>query len=114
MSKLFYDHLVILDELFVDIELLDVTAQEKKQMKTMIEEIVHHEILTHILDLLPKEHHEPFLQQFHTAPYDRAHLKFIEDKIDRNISAEIVIVAQKVKSNIRHEIKKHKKKSKKQ
>lgn len=112
MTKLFYDHLVIIEDLFIEVEELEVTHEEKLAMKKMIDEIIQHQLLTHILDLLPKEDHEVFLERFHHAPYDTKHLQFLEEKIDRDMHAEIIIIAQKAKDEIRKEIKKHKKKKK--
>ncbi len=109
MSKLFYDHLILLDDVFTEIEILEVESEDKIQMKKIVDEILHHRVLTRILDLLPKVHHEEFLDRFYKAPSDVRHLKFLQEKIDRDIHHELAKLSKELKSEIRQEIKKHKK-----
>lgn len=109
MAKIFYDHLVLIEDLFVEIDLLDLTAEEKKAAKKMADEIMHHRVFTRLLDLLPKEHHQEFLKRFHKAPHEARHLHFLAEKTQIDMHAEIVLTAEKVKRELSREIKKHKK-----
>lgn len=109
MSKIFYDHLVMLDDIFLEIDFLELSNREKKLLKKTIDDLFHHRLFTKILDLLPKEHHEKFLVRFHSAPHNIEHLKFLEENSQVNITSEIVILSQKIKKEVKAEIKKHKK-----
>lgn len=108
MSKVFYDHLVLIEEIWILIEALPISSYEKQKAKQMTEETMHYKILTVILDHLPKKHHEEFLLRFHSAPHDGAHLKFLQEKVDVVIHHEIAHAAEKLKVEVIKELKKHK------
>ncbi len=108
--KLFYDHLVMIDEVFAEIDLLEISNDEKKEMRQLIDEMAHHAVLTHVLDILPRDHHEDFLTRFHAAPHDLSIIKYLEKKIEKDIHAEIATVGNRLKKEIRKEFKKHTKK----
>lgn len=110
MSKIFYDHLVLIDDVLVEIESLVVETDEKNELKKLADSTIHHGIVTHILDLLPNVHHEEFLEGFHSAPHDLRHLSYLDKKIKTDIQAEIVMVGKKIKKELLAEIKKHKSK----
>lgn len=110
MSKIFYDHLVLIDDVFLEIEVLEIDADSKKEMRKLIDDIVHHRVLTRILDLLPKVHHEEFLASFYESPAHVGHLKYLQERIDRDIHHELAHLSEELKRELRQEIKKHKKK----
>ena len=107
MSKLFYDHLIVFEEIIYEIEGSNLHPEDKKQAKKLADEIIHHKVLIFILDHLPKAHHEEFLTRFYKAPYDLGHFKFLEEKIKHDIKSELIILGEKVKKEIFAEIKKH-------
>lgn len=108
--KVFYDHLILIDELFSEIEMLEMSQEEQESAKKLVDDIFHHEILSHILQLLPKSHHETFLIKFYDAPFDTSHIHFLSETIQIDIVGEIVKKGEKVKKNLKKELKKHKKK----
>ncbi len=110
MSKLFYDHLILLDELFVEIDTLDLTLQEKQQAKKAVDDLVQHRVITFILDMLPHQHHEEFLTQFHAFPHHIKNLTYLEERTRLDICNEITLLGKHIKSEVRQDIKKHKKK----
>lgn len=110
MSKVFYDHLVMVEELFMEIEVLEIDPVSKKEMKKMIDDIVHHKVLTRILDLLPKIYHKEFLERFYNSPGDLKHFKFLQETIDLDIHHELAKLSAQLKTEIRQEINKHRKK----
>lgn len=110
--KLFYDHLIMIDEVFVEIEELDISLDEKKEMRAMIDELSHARVLTKILDLLPSEHHDLFLERFHAAPYDVSHLQFLEKVGTGRVTAELITLGKDLKHEVRKTIHAHKKKKK--
>ena len=107
MSKIFYDHLIIIEEIWEEVEKLPLQKHEKQHAKKLADEYVHHRVLTLILDLLPRDHHEVFLNKFHVAPHDVSHLKYLEEKIGKQIHQEISTLGKQLKQELKKELKKH-------
>jgi len=91
MSKIFYDHLILIEELFEEIDQVEGTEMDKAELKKILDDIVHHRILSKILELLPEVHHVDFLERFHAAPFALDHLEYLEEKTDRDITSELVL-----------------------
>lgn len=109
MSKLFYDHLIIIEELegiLRDVE----EPEEKEELHRLVDEIVHHRVLGCILDYLPRVHHEEFLDRFHKAPYDESLINYLQEKTAKEIDIEEKIKEEvgKLKKELLAEIKKRK------
>ena len=85
MSKIFYDHLVVLENVEREIKVLTNSPEERDELWQIVDELVHGRALGLILDKLPRQHHEEFLEKFQKAPYDEGLLKYLEQKIDKNI-----------------------------
>ncbi len=105
VSKLFYDHLILLDDIYTEIEVLAIETGHKKKLKKTIDDLVNHRVLTRILDLLPDKHHEEFLELFHATPYDTKHLHYLQNKTEKDIIQELVKLGKEIKEEIRKEIK---------
>lgn len=82
MSKVFYDQLVILSDLEIKIGSLGLEPEEKEALGQLVEETVHFRVLTIILDSLPQESHEEFLDSFHQAPHEENLLEYLKEKIE--------------------------------
>lgn len=80
MSKLFYDHILELDELESSMRDIVKTQEERHELWNIIDEIIHHEVLDCIFDHLPYDHHEEFLTKFHEAPYDEGLIVYVNEK----------------------------------
>ena len=98
MSKIFYDHLIILEEVETEIKNISETSEEKEELWRLVDEIIHHRVIISILDRLPLEHHHEFLSKFHEAPHHEGHLQFLnqlalfkeeEENIEQVIKTEI-------------------------
>lgn len=76
MSKLFYDHLLVIDEILVELDGID--PKDRREFLTVIDETLHNHVLDVILTHLPREHHESFLDRFHKAPHDPELLSYIQ------------------------------------
>lgn len=85
MSKLFFDHLLSLEEVEKEIKRVSSTKEEEEELWGIVDEIVHHKILGCILERLPEENHTEFLERFHKAPYDMGIMEFLVAKIGENI-----------------------------
>lgn len=85
MSKIFYDHLIILDEIDVAIKKTSKTPEEREELWNLIDQIIHHRVLSCLLDALPSNYHEEFLTKFHQSPHDESHLVYLNEKIEGNV-----------------------------
>jgi len=86
MSKLFFDHLVVLDEVEVEIKKSAKTKEEQEEMWGLVDEIITHKALDVILGRLHRDHHEEFLGIFHKCPYDETLiLGYLKGKVGENI-----------------------------
>ncbi len=109
MSKVFYDHLIKIEEVIAELDNQEIEVEEKEELVGLIDQTLHHHTLQVILDHLPKEHHETFLSRFHQAPHDPGLLVFIKEKVTVNIEEVICTEACCAKKEILAEIKKSKK-----
>lgn len=106
MTKIFYDDLIKIEEIFFEFEDCDFTSEEKEEFISLIDETFHHHMLDLILDNLPEEYHEFFLSQFYQTPCNKGLMKFLKEKIDDDIDRKIEKRAQEIKKEILAEIKK--------
>jgi hypothetical protein len=104
MSKIFYDHLIVLEKVEIEIKNTTDFPDEKEELWKLVDEIVHHRILGSILDYLPYEHHEEFLTKFHQAPHDEGHIAYLNEKIENNIEEVIAEEIKKLEKEILQEI----------
>ncbi|MHA2055752.1 MAG: hypothetical protein ACW99F_19455 [Candidatus Hodarchaeales archaeon] len=92
MSKVFYDHLLSLDGLKKEIDLVSESLEEKEELWQLVDEIIHYRILHIILDNLDDKHHPEFVEFYHKCPHDETILVFIKekmgDKYERIVKAE--------------------------
>ncbi len=107
MSKLFYDHLIVIEEVVAVLDEHNVTPKEKEKILRLVDEMLEHEILDAIFTYLPREKHEAFLKKFHAAPYDTALLTYLKDNAAVNIELAILDRANKTKRKFLAEVKKH-------
>ena len=90
MSKIFYDPLTdALEEVEREIEKVTGIKEEKEELWKIIDEIVHHRVLGCILEKLPHEHHQDFLEKFHKAPHDENLFLYLKEKINDDVEAVI-------------------------
>ncbi len=86
MSKLFFDHLLALEEIDKEIKKVAKSQEEREELWALVDEIVHHKALGCILDKLPRDSHEEFLDMFHKAPHDEdLLLGYLKEKIGENV-----------------------------
>ena len=85
MSKLFFDHLIVFEELEGKIDSVAKNQEERDELWAIVDELVHHKALGLVLDKLPAKFHKEFLEKFHQAPYDEGLLDYLKEKIGENI-----------------------------
>lgn len=106
MSKLFFDHLIELDEIDKQIKKLAKSQDEREELWGLIDEMVHHKVMGCILDKLPRDNHEEFLDLFHKSPHDEKLLfdylkKMIGDNIESLIKEEIGVLSADILKDIK-------------
>lgn len=110
MAKLFYDHLIVLEEVENALKSEKLDSEEREELHQLIDEIIHHRVLGCILDHLPREHHEEFLDRLHQAPYDESLIGYLQEKTPSEVDMEEEIKEEvgKLKEELLVEIKKKK------
>lgn len=107
--KLFYDHLLIeLNDVYAEIERLEIEPEERVRLARVVDETAHHTVVGVILKHLPTKHHETFLEKLHAAPHDRKHLEFLKQEID-DIEGKITASLKELKKAISQELRTAKK-----
>lgn len=104
MIKVFYNHLVVIEDIEVEISHHQLEATARAEIMAIVDETLHHHILTVILDHLPREHHQYFLSRFAKAPHDVTLLSFLKEHTVADIEKLIRDCARKVKCGILQEI----------
>lgn len=79
MSKIFYDHLLVINEITAEFDRQGLDPKDRQEFLTVIDETLHNHVLDVILTHLPREHHESFLDRFHKAPHDPELLSYIQE-----------------------------------
>jgi hypothetical protein len=85
MSKVFYDHLIVLEEIEDEIKSSAETGEEREELYEIVDEIIHHRVLGVILDHLPKKYHATFLEKFHETPHDTGLMEYLNAKVEENM-----------------------------
>lgn len=89
MSKLFFDHLIELNQVNIFIKETAQTSEEREELWGLVDEIIHHKVFDVILGKLPRRHHEEFLEKFHKSPHDEGLVDYLKEKIGENIEGLI-------------------------
>lgn len=105
MSKIFYDHLIVIEDVDERIDKLGLSPEHRQEIYQLIDEMIHHRILGCVLDRLPRQHHQKFLERFHTAPHDESHLGWLEERIEDDVKMLIKKEIKKLKKEILEDIK---------
>lgn len=104
MSKIFYDHLIIMRDLEIVLSEYNLEPQEKIEIHQLIEESVQHRIVSRILDHLPRKEHKKFLSHFYKRPYDENILDFLKEKIfniENLIRNEVSLLEKEILASIK-------------
>lgn len=88
MSKIFYDHLIIFVDLHSKVKEIAEIEEERHELYKIIDEIIHHRVLGRILDALPKDHHEDFIDRFHREPHSEELIVYLNEKTPEEIDIE--------------------------
>ena len=110
MAKIFYDHLVMREEIVKELDRYEIAVEERDELVQLVDETLHHHVLDVILTHLPKEKHQEFLTKFHDAPHDGKLLEYLRTETQIDIEEEIRKKAKTTKKELLAEIKRARKK----
>ena len=85
MSKVYYDHLIVLDDIEKKIKKIAQTQEEREELWQLVDDIIHHRVLACVLDNLPKDNHKEFLGMFHEAPHSLSLMDYLKERIKENV-----------------------------
>ena len=106
MLKIFYDHLVIREDVITALDAFSLDPREKEELVRLVDSHLHHHILNVILNHLPKDKHPEFMNLFIKTPHDRKLLDYLKTHISIDIESQITTHAVKVKKEILEDIRK--------
>jgi hypothetical protein len=98
MIKHFYSFIVETDSLFLEIDSLTISENEKKHLKSLAESHIHHGVLDGILSELTHDGKKEFLKHLNTRDHEKI-WKFLNNNI---VKAEEKI--QKITNSIKSEL----------
>ena len=85
MTKVFFDQLTDLSKIEKRINKVAKIHEEKLELWQLVDEILHHKVLGCVLEKLPKEYHEEFLEEFSKKPYDEGLFDYLKKRIGEDI-----------------------------
>lgn len=88
MSKLFFDHLVVMERIELHINKNSASNEEKAELWNLVDDIVQTRVMDVILTKLPSKHHDEFLEKFSNFPHDERLLDYLKEKVE-DIELEI-------------------------
>ena len=105
MSKLFFDHLLVLTEVETFIKKTASSKEEREEEWKLVDEIINHKALEKILDRLPRAHHEEFLEIFHKCPHDEVTIfGYLNEKTGKNMEKELEREFKNISADILQEL----------
>ena len=100
MAPLFFDHLVIKEEIIEIINNKPEPDNQKGKALQLIDDILYQGIVSHILEKLDPGHHETFLTQVHERPYDPELIAYLKKHIGPDIEDDIRAAGNKIVKKI--------------
>lgn len=85
MSRIFYDHLLVFEEVEKNINSMEISKEERDELWNLVDEMVHHRAFGLILERLPRGNHKEFLEKFHEAPYSQNLMEYLKIKVGENV-----------------------------
>ncbi len=108
MTNLFFDHLVIREELDFELNKYPLSVEERADLIAIIDQTLDHTILNVVLNHLPKDRHPEFADHLAKHPHHEQIMDFLKIHTTVDIEAEIKKHARLAKDDIMSEIRKSK------
>ncbi|MEK7521814.1 MAG: hypothetical protein AAB599_03380 [Patescibacteria group bacterium] len=106
MSKVWYDHLIILEEVEIELGKLELDREEKRELEHLIEEMTHHRVMDRVLTHLPKQHHKEYLKRFANSPHDPGLIHYLNERIEESVEEHVKDEMKKLKKEILSDLRK--------
>lgn len=103
MTKLFWDHLIAIEEIEMKIDEHGLVKEEKFKLLQIVRQTFDAKILEGVLSNLPTEKHKHFLDKFHQAPHHPKLLEFLKEEVE-DIEEKISQLAKNLKKEILEEL----------
>lgn len=100
----FYSHIISIDSILIELHEMDLNSSQKAELASLIDSIIHHQVLDHVLSRLVDEDKKIFMQRYYQDPQDKELMEFIGNKVD-NIESEIIEKVEELKSQFQQDIK---------
>ena len=81
MSKIFFDHLIEIEEIQLYIDKTATSHEEKEDLWNLVDEFVNHKVISSILSKLDAALHDEFLCMFLDKPYDMEIINYLNEKL---------------------------------
>ncbi len=107
--KVFYSHLVVVEEVTSELDKWSINGEEKSEMIKLIEETLHNHTLNVILNHLPGHKHQTFLENFEKNPENNDLMQMLKSEISADIEAAIKTQADRIKKELLLEIRRSRK-----
>ena len=107
MSKVFYDHLIVFEEVDVLIKSSSSSREEKEELWSIVDEMVHHSVMNIILDSLPRKYHSEFLEKFTVRPFDDGLILYLNMRTNKDVEKEIKEKVKEIEASIIKDLKKN-------
>ena len=107
MSKIFYDRLIVFEEIETEINKVSKSKEEKTELWQIVDEMIHHKVFDLLLGRLPKDQHQEFMDKFLAAPHDEALFTYLNDRIGEDVEKLIKKELDSLAKDILKEIKKN-------
>lgn len=110
MSKLFFDHLIVLTRVDSHVKSIAESMEEREELWQLVDELVHHRVMDLILGHLPEAHHEEFMEKFTEFPYEERLFIYLNEKtgkdLEKVITEEMKILEDEILSDLKPKKKK--------
>lgn len=103
MKKTFYSHLIDFDSVFLALEQLEISPEEKSKLENMADEQLQHVIVGAILNELSERDKKIFLANLQYEGHDKI-WKHLADKVEK-IEEKIIMAAEDLKHELHADIK---------
>jgi len=85
MSKIFYDKLIVFEEIEAEINKVSKSKEEKNELWQIVDEMIHHKVFDLLLSKLPRIQHQEFMDKFLAAPHDEALFTYLNARIGEDV-----------------------------
>lgn len=107
MKKLFFNHLVEIESVIVELDKMDLSDKERLHLASLIDSSLYHTILDAILSELGEEDKRLFLMHIQSDDHDKI-WQFLNEKVD-NIEEKIKKASEGLVKEMHEDVRKAKK-----